>query len=486
MDRPEREILVHISAPSGAGDDARHLAQAESYFTFEAVSRIKIFPGSDDGDILEDKRDRTLGLEDGSKEVRNKDEGGKANNGVGLASGEELENVGSSTSSPRCRAYSNSIGMDVLGSQESNGSTACSLTVPHPQQRLGSGRDLRTSRRRCLDLENHLMHSAPLSPIQAVTSTSESQPAQSQADSLEFLPSVVEDSQPMSLPPAEREEGHEPEQEAGLLRGRPLDRPDINKSQSIDIFLSPPKRQRLGNSNSQHQTTDATQSFLNSMVMTSMSQSYHEFLDISLSQLASFRSSQQSVESSEESREDAGSSSQVLLPLEIHPLPPAASSSPFDTHITPTLQMLSERLGVSRIFNPTQKARDLRILERGYWLFKVKVVNSKEEEKQQRHRYDDSFWPLPLFIRFWSFLADFIGKEGRAGWGVWCVREPQNLSQGEIVELHPPRVEHVKIYTWGEVVPHVYLLLFLASERRIKSMCAQWRDAKDDVVIQMN
>lgn len=484
MDRPEREILAHISAPSGAGDDARHLAQAESHFTFEAVSRIKIFPADDDGDTLEDKNGRILGLGNGSREVRKEHGSGKVNDGAGLTSGEELENDGPSASSPRCRSYSDALGTDVLGSQGSDGSMSHSLTTPRPQQRLGSGQGLRTSQRRYLDLDHYRVHSALLSPAQAVFSTSDSLPDQSPAetDSLEFLPSVVEDSQPMSLQPVEREEEHEPGQDAGSSRGSSLDRPDIYKSRSIDIFLSPPKRQRLGNSNSQHQTTYTTQSFPNSVATTS----FHESLDISLSQLASFRSSRQSVKSSKGSREDAGSSSPVPLPLEIHPLPPSASNSPFETHITPTLQMLSERLGLSRIFNPTQKSRDLRTVERGYWLFKVKIVKPESEEIQQKHHNDDSVWPLPLFIRFWSFLIDFIGKEGRAGWGVWCVREPQNLSQRETDELNSPRAEHVKIYTWGEVVPHVYLLLFLASERRIKGVCAQWRDAKDVVVIQMN
>lgn len=43
----------------------------------------------------------------------------------------------------------------------------------------------------------------------------------------------------------------------------------------------------------------------------------------------------------------------------------------------------------------------------------------------------------------------------------------------------------MKVYAWGEVASHIYLLLFLASERRIRGMQAEWRDSAEDVVIQM-
>jgi hypothetical protein len=43
----------------------------------------------------------------------------------------------------------------------------------------------------------------------------------------------------------------------------------------------------------------------------------------------------------------------------------------------------------------------------------------------------------------------------------------------------------MKVYAWGEIASHIYLLLFLASERRIRGMQAEWRDGAEDVVIQM-
>lgn len=109
-------------------------------------------------------------------------------------------------------------------------------------------------------------------------------------------------------------------------------------------------------------------------------------------------------------------------------------------------------------------------------------------------------WDRELFSRFWGFMEDLIAKEGRAGWGVWCVleREEPEVESGADRDLvpdrgcdlhptYPPNPESfvLKVYTWGEIAPHVYLLLYLASERWIRGMGAQWRDASEGVVIQM-
>jgi hypothetical protein len=120
---------------------------------------------------------------------------------------------------------------------------------------------------------------------------------------------------------------------------------------------------------------------------------------------------------------------------------------------------------------------------------KPKPEKQKEKEKEQT-------WPTASFHTFWTFLTDFISKDGRAGWGVWCIleRSPPPASEGE--SITPPNsgmTESIdvsvpvslKVYAWGEIAMHIYLLLFLASERRIRGMGVQWRDAREDVVIQM-
>ncbi|CAP79790.1 Pc12g01630 [Penicillium rubens Wisconsin 54-1255] len=161
------------------------------------------------------------------------------------------------------------------------------------------------------------------------------------------------------------------------------------------------------------------------------------------------------------------------LPLEIHPPKPPISTAPYTTHITPTLSMLAERLNPARTYKPSSQTRPLDPLERGYWLVHLAIENQIQNQDQNTRT-----WPYPLFHAFWSFLSDFVGRDGRAGWGVWCILEaaPSTLSHTHV---------SLKVYTWGEVAMHVYLLLYLASERRVRGMGVQWRDAREEVVIQM-
>ena len=43
----------------------------------------------------------------------------------------------------------------------------------------------------------------------------------------------------------------------------------------------------------------------------------------------------------------------------------------------------------------------------------------------------------------------------------------------------------VKVFCWGEVVPHVYLLLYVASNNRVRKSGLQWVDAEGEVVVRM-
>lgn len=167
----------------------------------------------------------------------------------------------------------------------------------------------------------------------------------------------------------------------------------------------------------------------------------------------------------------ASTSPAPSLPLEIHPPRPRPSTSHFTTHLTPSLLTISTKLPLSKYFTPQLRTRTLDALERGHWLIPL------------------STWDEALITRFWRFLVGFVG-EGRAGWGVWCVREMQmrpGLNSGSSKENHSPveREEVVKIYCWGEVVGEVWLMLFLASDRRIKGVGARWVDAGGGVVVRM-
>ncbi|KAJ5937504.1 hypothetical protein N7454_003846 [Penicillium verhagenii] len=205
-------------------------------------------------------------------------------------------------------------------------------------------------------------------------------------------------------------------------------------------------------------------------------------------------------------------------PRDPTPSTPPISTIPFTTHTTPTLSMLTERLKPERTYRPLFQTRALDQLERGYWAMHINVCpenqiakeNNLENEpesvpapvlesgpqtviggssKETHHHSRD--WSVSFFNRFWSFLSDFVGKDARAGWGVWCILEHEpSLAftptvASPAVTVDEPIPVLLKVYAWGEVSIHLYLLLFLASERRARKMGLQWRDSNDITVIQM-
>ncbi|KAL4892586.1 hypothetical protein BDV59DRAFT_43835 [Aspergillus ambiguus] len=176
------------------------------------------------------------------------------------------------------------------------------------------------------------------------------------------------------------------------------------------------------------------------------------------------------------------------LPLQIHSPMPPISSAAFTTHITPTLSMLATRLQSARsTYAPQRQFRALDPLERGYWRVSLTLVERVEPAPSP------NTWDAAFFSRFWAFLAEFVSEQ-RAGWGAWCLLQDgdgdRNRDHDHDLELESasapfPRNVVLKVYAWGEVAMHIYLLLFLASERRIRKMGAQWRDGRDEVVVQM-
>lgn len=83
-----------------------------------------------------------------------------------------------------------------------------------------------------------------------------------------------------------------------------------------------------------------------------------------------------------------------------------------------------------------------------------------------------------------------MGKDSRAGWGVWCILEYTDVSPSFLIAAPVHSANEVvqvqlKVYAWGEIAMHIYLLLFLASERRVRGMGLQWRDSRDEIVVQM-
>ncbi|KAK7228631.1 hypothetical protein V2G26_000801 [Clonostachys chloroleuca] len=79
-------------------------------------------------------------------------------------------------------------------------------------------------------------------------------------------------------------------------------------------------------------------------------------------------------------------------------------------------------------------------------------------------------WSRDVRLDLWNFLIPYI-EGGLAGWGVWCRRDAA--------------LDEVRLYCWGSLVKHAYLLLYLASGRHLKYTGAVWKDAEAKPVLRV-
>ncbi|TWU78017.1 hypothetical protein ED733_006440 [Metarhizium rileyi] len=141
----------------------------------------------------------------------------------------------------------------------------------------------------------------------------------------------------------------------------------------------------------------------------------------------------------------------VTHTLEIRPPSPETSVNNLSptSLVSPQLEKLSR--DVSTRYRPIE-TRQVDHFERGYWLV------------------DCTPWPQKTRFDTWVFLTNYL-RSGLAGWGVWCKRD-----QGH---------RWMRFYCWGHVAKHIYLLMYLASEREIKTTGATWFDAQGQAVLEV-
>ncbi|KAK4131886.1 hypothetical protein BT67DRAFT_464016 [Trichocladium antarcticum] len=140
--------------------------------------------------------------------------------------------------------------------------------------------------------------------------------------------------------------------------------------------------------------------------------------------------------------------------LEILSPPPATAQTELrpEDMITEVLASLARELNLDRRFQPAVQTRDLRPFERGYWLV------------------DCAAWDPALKQSAWGFLADYLGK-GAAGWGTSCRRD-RGFSW-------------IRLYCWGCVAGHMYLVVYLMSRRRVLRTGTSWVGADGTAVVVM-
>ncbi|OJJ97712.1 hypothetical protein ASPACDRAFT_1890257 [Aspergillus aculeatus ATCC 16872] len=427
---PDSEVLIHISAPGTVRDDARYRAQVEAILAFQASTRQVITLRSDN---------------DHTDEVNTAD-------------------------SAQLAASSAAVGSTAnVNSGEAD----------------DDNRELNTG-------SLHILHRQPETIPVLAGVFSPGQRTQHVADSLGTPISVVPDSQPEQT-------------QQDILALQEINSPvtatvRAHRSSPPITDVPPAKRTRVSPPGIPEKQGD-DEPLPGSQNKPSYNQPWHEHAQ-STPSVPNLSSALDTPCHDTPSTKNA----LVTTPLKIHPPLPPVSRLPFKTHITPTLAMLATRLRSGRTYTPVKQTRDLDPLERGYWFLHLTLVPSESSpsptapDGNSVSTNTSTTWDVSFFTRFWTFLSDFINKEGRAGWGVWCILEdaqpPTSLQEPKQSTPEPPvslpgaaAVETqrltLKVYAWGEIASHTYLLLFLASERRIRRMGAQWRDGGDEVIIEM-
>jgi len=121
-----------------------------------------------------------------------------------------------------------------------------------------------------------------------------------------------------------------------------------------------------------------------------------------------------------------------------------------ESFITESLKKIAKR---KRIVPPLERKRELRPMERGHW-----HLNCQSFDAQLR-------------MRCWEKLGGYVSS-GLGGWGVSCHRDEDWTT--------------MKLYCWGNMVDHLYLLLYCFSENKIKGTGACWKggDGQDIIIME--
>ncbi|KEF51822.1 uncharacterized protein A1O9_12159 [Exophiala aquamarina CBS 119918] len=199
---------------------------------------------------------------------------------------------------------------------------------------------------------------------------------------------------------------------------------------------------------------------------------------------------------------------------EINGPDPAGGQQRFTTHITKTYELLSERISMAKVFRPTHVARDVLALERGHWLFSIRigadddVAESRkalsQEERRAKLRRDlegttclervrkfdgkravheeessattpnSPLWTEADFTTFWGNMSQFI-RDGKAGWGSRLVKEANQDNTWD-----------VRFFCWGEVLGHAWLALWILSDKLVGRMPMTWVSADGLAVVRMS
>ncbi|KAK7409189.1 hypothetical protein QQX98_008622 [Neonectria punicea] len=434
----DAEILVHVTAPSRVADDAVYRQLAQAYLAFQPQSRTEL-------PLAESREDAPSPAVPSSEQFL-------VINSQSLSFQSALDNL----SSPRLRFAPASQDHVVPSSQETGVGSQTSWCAPPSQisdsYPMPDGSMLHISPTRVLQrylgrpsLRRRSLDSSSRSPPSSPSPQKPQPPPSRDRDRIDVPSSLPEPAQE-SLPP--------PLQAPGYVK--------VNQTIPVTPQLAK-KTSGLGSES----FTESSELFVD--------ESAFDITHISSSVVGDRPSAPSHRAGSEpppakrpkvnhlqhgdlvRSSSDTGpvlssnnpAAEELSYSLEIRPPSPPVGVADIDPSDLISEKMAKLAHDLSSRYRPDWK-REIDPFERGYWLL------------------DCTGWSPEVRFGAWGFLTNYLNS-GLAGWGTWCRRDNSH--------------DWIRLYCWGHVAKHTYLLLYLASGRQLKNTGARWYGAGGELVL---
>ena len=468
---PEVEILVHVAAPSRVSDDVSYRSLASAYLGFVAGKRTDVLAPPE----------ALLSVEHSQSQDAPVNNGKPTSQGAFMVDSQNMsfQSVCDNRASPRLRSLWKSNNENAAPSSQHHDSRVIQSSWNPPPSEISDSYPMPPRLQSLMSPSRVLQHYVTCSrePLSSPSPSSRvTRPARAtsilvgesfQDESVSSLPLVT----PQHIQVNTSCPSPSVDEESPLERTSPASPASAGPGKVVPVTPQIPQQHRISeseiSSNDEDLDADITHisgSDLSRPLATSSFRAESEPPPKRprITQLAQSSNSKVLVRSSSDTTPNSRKHPQpqphpqTPTPIRPHqdleiipPSPPVGISDlePEDL-ISPKLADLARTL--STRYRATH-ARPLEPLERGHW-----------------YVYCAS-WAPQVKADAWSFLSDYLSS-GLAGWGVWCRRDAADASW-------------MKLFCWGHVAKHMYLLLYLASGRHMKFTGAEWKDAEGEAVV---
>ena len=187
-------------------------------------------------------------------------------------------------------------------------------------------------------------------------------------------------------------------------------------------------------------------------------------------------------------------------PHQIRAPNPQGSQQRFTTHLTGMLESLAKdgpptdefpygSPPLLNHFQPAVVSRDIKVLERGFWQFVIRVAEQDAVDASRRpkpilkilgstarkkHMAPPSPCTEDEFVDFWKSMKLVI-ESGQAGLATQMTKEPEGEG-----------IWRIRLFTWGELVGHTWVLLCVFLHRVVETAYMEWLAADGAVVVKMS